>query len=154
MEDKIGVDKIRKQYAFELNSLSEKGTFMIKPTYMQGIVGIRKKDNKPKYLLKIFIENHCAPKVYIISPKIRKKNGESPPHIYELHSKWNSKEQHYDTLRLCLYYPVNKEFVYGDMLMPTIISWAIKWTEFYELWLLTGEWFGGGIHHDAKGKEE
>ena len=148
------MDKIRTQYALELNSLSEKGTFVIKPNFMQGVVGIRRDGGEPKYLLRVFIAKHHSPKVYIISPKIQKKNGESPPHIYELDSKWNSKEQHYDSLRLCLYYPSNEEFVYGDPLMPTVISWAIKWTVFYELWLLTGEWFGGGIHPGAKEKEE
>lgn len=148
------MDKIRTRYAFELSALSEKGTFIIKPKYMQGVIGIRRDNGEPKYFLRIFIASNSPPKVYIISPKISKKNGESPPHIYELDSTWNSNDQCYDALRLCLYYPGNKEFVYGDSLMSTVISWAIKWTEFYELWLLTGEWFGGGIHPNSKSGEE
>jgi len=35
----------------------------------------------------------------------------------------------------------------------TIIAWASEWLFFYELWLATGEWHGGG-HDPTSSKAE
>ncbi|MDY0295864.1 MAG: hypothetical protein RB296_00975 [Acidobacteriota bacterium] len=32
------------------------------------------------------------------------------------------------------------------IIAKTIVPWASEWLIFYELWLATGEWLGGGIH--------
>ena len=40
------------------------------------------------------------------------------------------------------------------MLTESYIPWAIEWTEFYELWLLTGTWYGGGVHPGGDKKNE
>jgi hypothetical protein len=31
-------------------------------------------------------------------------------------------------------------------LAMTVIPWISEWLYFYELWLVTGEWLGGGTH--------
>ncbi len=45
----------------------------------------------------------------------------------------------------CLYYPgefdPDREFI-ADVVVP----WASEWLLHYELWLITGEWLGGGVH--------
>jgi hypothetical protein len=28
----------------------------------------------------------------------------------------------------------------------TIIPWLLEWLVYYEAWLVTGEWLGGGVH--------
>lgn len=35
----------------------------------------------------------------------------------------------------------------GMLIANTIIPWASGWLFFYEFWLATGQWFGGGIPH-------
>jgi hypothetical protein len=60
-------------------------------------------------------------------------NGKDPPHRY--------KEGD-----LCLYLPWGNEWSSHMMLVHTIIPWANEWLMHYELWLITGEWYGGGIH--------
>ncbi|MGH8092034.1 MAG: hypothetical protein ACREIF_00990 [Chthoniobacterales bacterium] len=36
-------------------------------------------------------------------------------------------------------------------LADTIVPWTSRWLYFYEIWLATGEWMGGGIPHDPPG---
>ncbi len=59
------------------------------------------------------------------------------PHIY-------SKNDNKKRLRLCLYY--GDEFKRGMSIAETLIPWAAEWLYFYELWLASGKWLGGGIH--------
>jgi len=46
---------------------------------------------------------------------------------------------------LCLHY--NGEWSPGTLISGSILPWASEWLYFYELWLATGEWLGGG--HEA-----
>jgi hypothetical protein len=52
----------------------------------------------------------------------------------------------YDQERLCLYRPHRREWTPAMMIANTIIPWISEWLYFYELWLVTGEWLGGGEH--------
>ncbi len=47
---------------------------------------------------------------------------------------------------LCLTHYESDKWNSSIMLTESYIPWAIEWTEFYELWLLTGIWYGGGVH--------
>lgn len=114
------------------------------------LLPIRKENGKARYMLKLHINSRGSYRVYIIEPKIKKINGLNPPHIYAHHSQWNDKNQEYDKCCLCLHLPNKNEYSKRDKLSETIISWAIKWTEFYEICLLTGEWYGGGKHPNIK----
>ena len=76
--------------------------------------------------------------IYPVEPFIgRGPNGEKVPHMYSDGS-------------LCLYYPEYAEWKYTDSWAETLIPWASLWLYYYELWLMTGEWLGGGIHGNAK----
>lgn len=48
---------------------------------------------------------------------------------------------------LCLFYPRYNEWTPGMLIAETIIPWTYKWLLFYEGWLITGQWKGGGIPH-------
>lgn len=77
---------------------------------------------------------NSSPKIKITSPKLQKNNkGEDIPHLYTGEN-------------LCLYRPKYYEFQKTDFLCDTIIPWASLWLYYYEIWLLTNEWFGGGEH--------
>lgn len=45
---------------------------------------------------------------------------------------------------ICLHLP--HEFDSTQLISETIIPWAAEWLYFYEIWLATGEWCGGGKH--------
>lgn len=71
------------------------------------------------------------------------------PHVY-----WRRKEP--DFPYLCLFSPSLGEWSLSDPLARTTIYWANEWLYFYEGWLITKKWKGGGRHlpgSDAGGKQ-
>jgi hypothetical protein len=48
--------------------------------------------------------------------------------------------------RLCLYLPRAGEWGPHMRLDTTIVPWATLWLYYFEDWLFTGEWKGGGVH--------
>ncbi len=106
---------------------------------------IRYENGNYKYILKITIDNYGYYKCYIISPQISYKEG-MPPHIYLLDSTVDEKSETFKRLRICLHLPNSDEYLITSPIVETIVAWAIKWTEFYEIWLITGVWYGGGKH--------
>lgn len=81
-----------------------------------------------------------APHTHVAQPTLLVPAGKHLPHVY------SQKEQ-----RLCLYSPFgNPEWNPSMCIARTIVPWASEWLFYYELWLATGKWFGGGIHLNAK----
>ena len=76
---------------------------------------------------------------FVLEPKKLElyKDEKILPHVYS-----TTKQQ------LCLYFPDGTEWNRGKLLVDTIIPWASEWFYFYEIWLVTGEWLGGGTEHD------
>jgi hypothetical protein len=52
----------------------------------------------------------------------------------------------YGNKELCLHYPEYNEWKYSDMWADTIVPWTCLWLYYFELWIATGEWLGGGKH--------
>lgn len=90
-----------------------------------------------KYTIRIIYNKNHPPKVFVENPKLRMRLGEIPPHLY-------------DECNLCLYYPKKNEWNSRKLLSKTIIPWASLWLYYYEIWLATGNWLGGGIHPPQK----
>ena len=81
---------------------------------------------------------HGRPKVTVLDPPLELADGKtSLPHVF-----------HGGDLCLHLFGEWNE-----GRLLTDIIPWASEWLYFYELWLATGEWFGGGEHPPRKRKE-
>lgn len=59
------------------------------------------------------------------------RQGESLPHV------WNHAKR-----ILCLHQ--SKDWNPRMLLANSIVPWASEWLIFYEIWLVTGEWDGGG----------
>lgn len=52
---------------------------------------------------------------------------------------------------ICLYLPSNNEWNYYMSWADTLIPWTSLWLYYFEIWLITGEWLGGGVHpNDAQ----
>ena len=88
------------------------------------------------YLVRIRYEMFRRPQVWVISPKLQLRDGAfSLPHTYLGDY-------------LCLDYPDYNEWTSAKYIADTIVPWISLWLMFYEAWLATGEWLGGGIKHE------
>jgi hypothetical protein len=87
------------------------------------------------------------PRVRVIDPLLELHHDyeQGPiPHVY-----W-SKE--YPTMpSLCLFSPTKREWTPDDLIADTTIFWACEWLYFYEGWLVTKKWHGGGQHPQQEG---
>ncbi len=95
-----------------------------------------------RYRIRITWDGRRSPKVRVLEPKLEPPPGKQMKHVFNA-----------DTL--CLHLPGEWD---GSMLIEdTIIPWTHEWLLFYELYLATGEWLGGGHEfedgvHVEKGK--
>lgn len=85
-----------------------------------------------------------SPKVWVYGDELKKLDAEDFPHKFDINVDAKM-------VRICLYR--YSEFNVYKLLADTIIPWTVEWLYFYELWLATGEWLGGGEHPDF-GKEK
>ena len=90
------------------------------------------------YRARIEYNFNCHPVVRILSPALQLVPGASElPHTYKDDD-------------LCLYYPKNGEWRSEFMIADYIVPWITMWLFFYEIWLATGEWRGGGTEHSPR----
>jgi hypothetical protein len=78
--------------------------------------------------------------VRVLSPEIGldpRGTGEPPPHIFR------EKD---DRFSLCLYDGRMDEWSLDLRIADTIIPWAADWLFYFEAWLHSGVWTGGGAH--------
>ena len=75
------------------------------------------------------------PKAYVVSPRLKKRNGEAVPHLYDQ-----------ATSQLCLWHPDRGEWTPDMWIVDSVLLWTAEWLFFYEIWFATGEWIGGGEH--------
>jgi hypothetical protein len=92
------------------------------------------------YDVKICYDKYSGVDVYVINEKLEvAKNRKKLPHVY------SHPEQ-----KLCLFSWKKRQWTKEKLISTTIIPWASEWLEFYELWLISGKWLGGG--HDEYGE--
>lgn len=80
-------------------------------------------------------------KVLLSGDNVQKIDAPDFPHKYGIDKKRREVE-------LCLFR--RGEFTPRKLLAETIVPWAIEWLYFYEGWLATGKWLGGGEHPSVK----
>ena len=76
-----------------------------------------------------------SPKVYVDKLALkRRKSSEPIPHTYPGD-------------RPCLFFPPDEsEWSSSKIIAQTIVPWLTEWLFYYEAWLSTGTWQGGGVH--------
>lgn len=90
----------------------------------------------PEYVVNVFYRMGRHPEIYVREPRLTLRAGQPLPHVY------SQEEQ-----KLCLYFPSGgKEWNRSMSIATTIVPWASEWLFFYEIWLATGRWLGGGVH--------
>ena len=85
------------------------------------------------------------PIVWVIGDTLEKLDDPNFPHVYYV-------DQENKMIQICLYR--HQEFNRHTLLDSTIIPWAKEWLYYYEMWLTTGEWLGGGEHPDENGRRD
>jgi hypothetical protein len=93
------------------------------------------------YDVEMSCEQNDSPDVWVSVANA--KNIESIPHKYEA-----DKDKR--RVKVCLYLP--EKYRWEWRFVDTIIPWTIEWLYFYEIWLATGEWCGGGYHQNGNDK--
>lgn len=85
-----------------------------------------------------------SPEMFVISPNLPAlAEGRPLPHVYR-HDEAGTK--------LCLWLPRKNEWLPQMPLGETYIPWTSEWLNYFEEWLLTDEWAGGGEHPMPKKK--
>lgn len=90
-----------------------------------------------EYTVSITYKMWEAPKIWIVGKELERLDSLNFPHYYE-------KNEDDEMVRICLYR--YDEFSVDKLISNTIIPWTVEWLYFYEIWLATGEWCGGGQH--------
>lgn len=88
------------------------------------------------YVIRVTYRRPRRPVVEVVSPRLRTRPGEKIPHTFPGE-------------RLCLH--LHGEWKPNMDIASTIIKWSSFWLFFYEIWLITGRWEGGG--HEGSGRK-
>lgn len=86
-----------------------------------------------------------SPSVYVLSPDLEQiAPCQRLPHVYRF------TEGRTGVTELCLYYPKGREWQPSMWLAETLVPWTFEWLRYFELWLVGGQWLGGGEHPSAE----
>jgi hypothetical protein len=100
-------------------------TMGIRPTPLSGL-----------YRVDIQLGQGSTPKIWVLEPCLADlATDRRLPHVYE------QRPAH-----LCLYRPAYGEWATSTPLYRTVVPWTSLWLFYFEDWLLTDEWKGGGEH--------
>ncbi|WP_292147008.1 hypothetical protein [Mesorhizobium sp.] len=87
--------------------------------------------------MRIAVDRGNVPNVFIIEPDLLKlADGRRLPHVYHA------------PLRLCLIMPGTREWAGTMRIDQTFVPWAATWLFYFEEWLVSDNWKGGGKHPD------
>jgi len=90
-----------------------------------------------EYTIRIEYQRGDVPKVFVKDPDITVLAGDREiPHVYK------------NPLRLCLYLPGSGEWDRSMRIDWTFVCWASVWLYYFEEWLASDDWKGGGVHPD------
>lgn len=88
------------------------------------------------YQLRIHFKKLGSPDVLVLNPNLNELAGERHlPHVYSS-----------NPVKLCLHFPRHGEWAIDKSIADTIVPWAYLWLNYFEHWLATNEWQGGGKH--------
>jgi hypothetical protein len=90
------------------------------------------------YEVRIEMDQQLSPDVFVETPDLPVlAGGRKLPHVYQQRPP-----------RLCLFLPGTSEFRPWMRIDQTIVPWTVLWLFYFEEWLGSDEWKGGGEHPD------
>ena len=85
-----------------------------------------------------------SPEAFVLEPNLEElAPGRQLPHVYP-HDGRGTK--------LCLWLPRAAEWSSQLTMQESYLSWTAEWLDYFEEWLVTDEWAGGGEHPDSRRK--
>src|SRR5216683_2487856 len=92
------------------------------------------------YSLKIYYKPPASPTVVVTAPDlVDLAGGRKLPHVYSQQPP-----------TLCLYLPGSGEWRPTMLVERTILPWSILWLFYFEEWIDSDDWKGGGVHPKLK----
>lgn len=99
-----------------------------------------------EYGMRIEFAQGGVPEAYVDAPDLQSLAGDRTiPHLYCR-----------KPFKLCLYLPRTYEWQPQMRLDQTVVPWSVLWLFYFEEWLLSDDWKGGGMHpgNDKIGRGE
>lgn len=94
------------------------------------------------YSIRIECQHGKIPKIFVEAPDLAAlADGRQLPHVYQQ-----------EPPQLCLFLPKTGEWANWKRIDQTIIPWSALWFFYFEDWLRSGEWNGGGVHPPVSGE--
>lgn len=94
-----------------------------------------------RYKLKLAFRQGGSPEVWVTDPDLPTlAEGRTIPHVYAQ-----------SPTKLCLYRPGKGQWAEHMFLAETIVPWSLLWLFYFEEWLLSDDWKGGGEHPTSIG---
>lgn len=85
-----------------------------------------------------------APAMIVLQPDLfALADGRRPPHIYPHLGRG---------AMLCLWWPKHREWLPQMKLAETFLPWTVEWLWYFEDWLTTDDWAGGGEHPQPRAR--
>jgi len=123
------------QYLFLRRSKTIVGEGVLGPRRLEWRFRARPTPLSRSYQITLVLERDGTPDVRVVDPDLRLlAGGRDLPHIY------------HDPERLCLYLPGAGQWDASKRLDLTIIPWTHLWLIYFEEWLASDDWKGGGKH--------
>jgi hypothetical protein len=94
------------------------------------------------YLIRIELNRNSVPRAFVLEPDLEAlADGRRLPHVYR------------GPLRLCLYLPKSGEWLGSMRIDQTFVPWVATWLFYFEEWLASDDWKGGGEHPNLEDHE-
>jgi hypothetical protein len=115
---------------------------VLRPNLAEWQGGVQPSPLGDTYTVRVRYEKYKSPLILVVSPELRlHEDAASIPHTYVGN-------------KLCLHYPDYEEWSSDKYVAETIVPWVSLWLLYYEGWLATGKWLGGGIEHGVRDKRQ
>jgi len=123
------------QFLFLRNSKTAVGEGVLMPRSLEWRFVAQPTPLSREYEIHLALQQDGSPDVTVADPNLRLLAGTRDlPHIY------------HNPDRLCLYLPGTGQWDASKRLDQTIIPWTHLWLIYFEDWLVSDDWKGGGKH--------
>ena len=103
---------------------------------------VRPRPGTREYLVRIEYVLEGQPVTVVESPRLEHRPDQPTiPHTYPPFGDYPR--------RPCLHHPEDLSWTPAKALAHTIVPWLLSWLVFYEIWLASGQWLGGGFEPGA-----
>lgn len=121
--------------------LSKNGKGVFKKNYFYWEFDIKPSTFSKLYkILLIWDIKTSSPNVFVLDTDVWEVAEQRDiPHLYD-----------YKKIKLCLYHPLYNQYNRNMSLCETIVAWTYLWLFYYEEWLYSDDWKGGGEHPKPK----